>query len=383
MRKTMALFLGICFALAPFPKMVHAFNFTTPIVIDHNCTGLSQIPPAWIQSVQDHIKMHYGHQSHGWQLTNGANIIQFGSQVYADSAGYKTLPVVTDNLCLWDAWDVTYQQYWSTAAGMNNTRNILRNNPSINVSMFSWCEEMNGQPASFVQAYLDSVSKLETEFPNVTFVYMTGNANLAGWEGWWRQARNQQIRQYCTAHNKVLFDFADIDSWWFNPTTHAWEQATYVYSGDGSTVPVQHPQYVSPQCELCGHANRASCIQKGNALWWLLVEIAGARQILTGVDQTPIAGPSIALQQNFPNPFDGGTSIGFTLQSGGRAELQIFSITGQLVATICNGQMDKGAHSLNWNGLDSHGRALPNGIYFYRLKGPDGSFATKKMIKLR
>jgi hypothetical protein len=381
MKKTTALFVGIFFALTPFPKMLHAFNFTTPIVIDHNCTNLSQIPLAWIQSVQDHIRLEYGHQSHGWQLTHGANIIQFGNPVYADSAGYKTLPVVTDNLCFWDAWDMLPENYWSTAAGMNNTRTILRNNPSINVSMFCWCNEVGGATASYIQAYLDSVSKLETEFPNVTFVYMTGNANTADWDGYNRQLRNQEIRQYCAAHSKVLYDFADIDSWWFNPTTHAWEQATYVYSG--TTVPVQHPQYVSPQCDICGHANRASCIQKGNALWWLLVEIAGARQVLTGVDQTPIGGASLALQQNFPNPFDGGTSIGFTLQSAGRVELQIFSITGQLVATLCNSQMDRGAHSLNWNGLDSRGTALPNGIYFYRLKGPDGSFATKKMIKLR
>jgi len=380
MRKAMALFVGACFALAPFPKILHAMDFLPPIVIDHRCTDLSQVPLVWIHSIQNNIKVQYGHQSHGLQLTTGLNMIEFGNSAYADTVGGNTLPTVPGSLCFDGSWALP-DQYWSTASGMNSTRNILRGHPSINVSMFCWCSDLDAASASYLQAYLDSMSKLEREFPNVTFVYMTGNANAIGAAGYNRHLRNERIRRYCLGNNKVLFDFADLDSWWFNPNTHAWEQATYVYQG--TVVPVQHPQYASPQCDICGHANRESCIQKGKAAWWLLASIAGYREILTGVDSTPNAGPSLELQQNFPNPFDGGTSIGFTLHSAGSVELQIFSITGQLVTTVCDSHMDKGAHSLSWNGRDAHGRALPNGIYFYRLKGPDGSFATKKMIKLR
>jgi hypothetical protein len=382
MRKAMALLVGVCFALAPLPKTLCAMKFATPIIVDHQCADLAQIPLIWIQSVQDSIKLHYGHQSHGWQLTHGADIIEFGNPAYADSAIYKVLPVVADYLCLWDDWDMLPDEYWSTAAGMNSTRNALRNNPTINVSMFCWCNQLDGFTASYVQAYLDSMSTLEAEFPNVTFVYMTGNANSYGWEGYNRYLRNEQIRQYCAANDKVLYDFADLDSWWFDPDTQAWEQATYDY--EGTVVPVQDSNYVSPQCDICGHSNRESCIQKGKALWWLLVSIAGYRNILTGVEEIPIAGPSLSLQQNFPNPFNGGTSIGFTLSSAGSVELQVFTVAGQLVTTIIsNGYRDKGAHSVRWNGRDRHGRIVPNGIYLCRLKGPDGTFATRKMIKLR
>ena len=380
MRKAMALFAGIFLALTPFPKTLHAMDFTPPILIDHRCTDITQIPLAWIQSIQNNIKVQYGHQSHGVQLTTGLDMIEFGNSAYADTVGGSTLPAVPGSLCIDGSWALP-DQYWSTAAGMNSTRNIFRGHPNINVSIFCWCSELNSASESYVQAYLDSMSKLESEFPSVTFVYMTGNAVATGAEGYNRHIRNEQIRQYCAANNKVLYDFADLDSWWFNPLTHAWERAAYLYSG--TLVPMQHAQLVNPQCDICGHANRESCIQKGKAVWWLLASIAGHRQVLTGVDPTPNAGPSFELQQNFPNPFDGGTSIGFVLHGAGRVELQIFDVSGQLVTTVCNRHMDRGAHSLSWNGLDTHGRALPDGIYFYRLKGPDGSFATRKMIKLR
>ncbi|MCX6831693.1 MAG: hypothetical protein NT028_06075, partial [candidate division Zixibacteria bacterium] len=275
MRKGVILWIGVCFALAPFPKTLHAMDFTPPIVIDHQCTDLAQIPLVWIQGVQNNIKVHYARQSHGMQLITGLNMIEFGNPAYADTVGVQTLPAVPGSLCIYDGGIVTPDYYWSTAYGMTRTRNILLGRPSINVSIFCWCSDMDLATESYVQAYFDSMSLLEAEFPNVTFVYMTGNANVTGAQGYNRHLRNEQIRQYCAANDKVLYDFADLDSWWFNPDTQAWEQATYLYSG--TLVPVQHPQFVSPECTLCGHSNRASCIQKGKALWWLLASIGGHR----------------------------------------------------------------------------------------------------------
>ncbi len=318
MREAMALFVGVCFALVSFPKMLHAMDFAPPTVIDHQCTDLAQIPLVRIQRVQNNIKMHYAHQSHGLQLLTGLNMIEFGNSAYADTAGARTLPAVPGSLCILDGGYVLPDQYWSTAGGMNRTRKILLGHPSINVSVFCRCSELNSASESYAQAYLDSMSHLEAEFPNVTFVYTTGNAcATTGGEGYNRHLRNEQIRQYCAVNDKVLYDFADLDSWWFNPNTQAWEQATYVY--EGTVVPVQHPQFVSPECGLCGHSNRESCIQKGKAVWWLLASI----------------------------------------ERGARRAADIHRCGAARYNHICNNHMDIGEHSLNWNGLNTHGRVLP------------------------
>ena len=382
MSKAMLFFIAATVAFAPTTTAFCAMDFNPPIVIDHLCTDLTPIPSAWIDSVQKHIRLHYGHTSHGHQLTRGFELVEASDPAWAFALEYQSLPSVPGALCVFDGQEsVTYvipEDYWNSASGMNKTRNVLRNNPSISASMFGWCTQMDGASAVYVQAYLDSMSKLETEFPNVTFVYMTGNAQAASGAGYNRHQRNEQIRQFCKSNNKVLYDFADLDCWWFNPNTRQWEYSTYLYNGN--VVPVQHPHFNGNEW---GHTTLESCEQKGKALWGLFVSIGGWRNILTGVEQTPIAGSLLDLRQNFPNPFDGVTSIGFSLSSACRIKLQIFSVTGQLVKTVCNRTFERGIHSVSWNGLNSRGKASPNGIYFYRLTGPHGMSATRKMMKLR
>ena len=123
---------------------------------------------------------------------------------------------------------------------------------------------------SQVQAYIDSMSVLEDEFSGVTFVYMTGNAQNTGSEGYNRYLRNQQIRLFCENNSKILYDFADLDAWWYNSSTSLWEQNTYSWSGDD--IPVEHEQFNGDEA---GHTTFASCRQKGRAVWWMLAMIDG------------------------------------------------------------------------------------------------------------
>ena len=64
-----------------------------------------------------------------------------------------------------------------------------------------------------------------------------------------------------------------------------------------------------------------------------------------------------------PNPFNPSTVIGFTLTSPSRVELSIYSITGQKVATLVNGNVPAGRHSVTFDGVN-----LASGIYFYRFE---------------
>ena len=88
------------------------------------------------------------------------------------------------------------------------------------------------------------------------------------------------------------------------------------------------------------------------------------------------------LSQNFPNPFNPNTSIGFHLPSSGRAGLTIYDIRGRRVTRLLNGELKKGFHTVNWNGLDERGRAVASGIYFYVLDSK-GVIARKKMVLIR
>jgi hypothetical protein len=242
-------------------------------IIDHTCTDLDQVPDSWILSVRM-LDSHYAHTSHGGQLTCGLEFIEAADAFYNCEIGYCLLPDVSGAWCIFDGQEtegyITPDLYWQTPAGMDLTRAVLNNNPSICTSMWSWCTQCDYYSEAEVDAYLDSMSVLESEFPEVTFIYFTGNAQATGASGYNRWQRNAQIRNFCLANGKVLFDFEDLDSWWYNPGSGQWEQQTY--SWEGQNVPSEHPQFYGDEY---AHTTAESCEQKGRAVWWMMARIAG------------------------------------------------------------------------------------------------------------
>ena len=100
-------------------------------------------------------------------------------------------------------------------------------------------------------------------------------------------------------------------------------------------------------------------------------------EMVTGIKNVQNQPSSYALQQNYPNPFNPSTIIEFSLAKGSHVELQIFNILGQKVATLVNGFMNAGAHSVQFNASN-----LASGVYFYGMKA--GDFQTyKKMMLLK
>lgn len=47
--------------------------------------------------------------------------------------------------------------------------------------------------------------------------------------------------------------------------------------------------------------------------------------------------------------------------------LSLYDVRGRRVRTLWQGDLTPGEHVRGWDGLDEHGRGVPNGIYFVRL----------------
>ena len=349
---------------------------STPLIIDHNCENLAQIPLEWIDTAQDSIKWHYAHTSHGGQITTGLQRIEDNDATYNIARGSSTLPNENDALCIFDGQEgdtyITPDEYWQTKSGMDKTRSVLTNNPSLNVSQWAWCTQLNSYSEAQVQAYLDSISTLEAEFPYVTFVYMTGNAQATGSSGYNRYLRNEQIRQYCRNNNKVLYDFADLDAWWYNENTQSWEQNTYEY--EGHIIPVEHSAFNGNES---GHTTYASCEQKGRAAWWMVTRLAGWDEQTSVLEKENTAISDFQLEQNYPNPFNPQTAISYQLPATAHIELVIYNALGQKIRTLVNERQQKGKHQVIFEAAD-----LPSGIYVAVLNS--GSYRkTIKMILLR
>lgn len=100
-------------------------------------------------------------------------------------------------------------------------------------------------------------------------------------------------------------------------------------------------------------------------------------------NQDELNAPVIfTLNQNHPNPFNPTTKISFSLPSKSMTVLNIYNLKGQLVKTLINRDLDKGNHSVNWNGTDSNGISVGSGVYYYKLKWNNKELM-RKMILLK
>lgn len=352
-----------------------------PVIINHLCTDLRAVPIEAIEAAQESCRWHYARMSHGRQIMVGLGRIEDADPVYrADwPASGGSLPEVPGALCIYtDPADPS--GYWA-GSGIDRTRSILEANPALNVSAFCWCTQLNTAPASYVDEYLTAMQTLEMEYPGVTFVYFTGTAEYDGGYGYNRALRNEQIRQFCIANDKVLYDFEDLDSWWYDPVRKRWEQATYLHNG--MAVPVEHPNLAGSDAE---HTSYESCEQKGRAAWWLMAMLAGWTGMLAVGDDAeepaPEGGAPRMRLTCRPNPCNPATTIHFTLEEAVDVDLSIYDAAGRRVRTLLRGPAIEGPHEIPWNGTGDSGRPLASGVYFYRLRAGKKAL-TDKVLLLR
>ncbi|MBU8920573.1 MAG: hypothetical protein KOO63_01820, partial [Bacteroidales bacterium] len=118
-----------------------------------------------------------------------------------------------------------------------DTRAYLDLHPEVNVIIWSWCRQVSEASEAYIDTYLDLMAGLENDYPDVSFVYMTGHLDGQP-PGYTIHVRNQQIRDYCIDNNKILYDFADIESYDPDGNFYADKRATdnCDYDSNGDTV---------------------------------------------------------------------------------------------------------------------------------------------------
>ena len=101
--------------------------------------------------------------------------------------------------------------------------------------------------------------------------------------------------------------------------------------------------------------------------------------------QPLVAGrtPTIdGIQLRVPNPLGVGATVAFRLPAAGPAQLSVFDVQGRLLRALVSGEMEAGDHLVSWDGKDSQGQPLRNGVYFWALNTA-GQHETRKILLTR
>lgn len=94
-----------------------------------------------------------------------------------------------------------------------------------------------------------------------------------------------------------------------------------------------------------------------------------------GRDGASILGPA------FPSPFRAEARLGFTAGADGPARLSVLGSDGREVRVLFDGALRAGGGmTAVWDGRDERGARVAAGVYFMRLRGPDGVRAARVVL---
>ena len=206
--------------------------------------------PAEVRENARKLSVYFGHTSLGSQLVSGlANL----------GPGLSLVDLTEDDADLGSS-------DWHTRTDAH-----LAAHSQVRVVVWSWCGQQSSNSEAQVQDYLAKMSALEAKYPAVQFVYMTGHLRGAYSEFLYETAENQVlqrnnrlVREYCAAHGKWLFDFADIEAY---P-----DDSVMQCSFEGMPVECTWPE--TPTFD-CAHSRAPNCLRKGKAFFWLLARMTG------------------------------------------------------------------------------------------------------------
>jgi hypothetical protein len=106
-------------------------------------------------------------------------------------------------------------------------------------------------------------------------------------------------------------------------------------------------------------------------------------------EESTLIPTGFVLEQNFPNPFNPTTRISYGVPVNSHVTLGIYSVTGQLVRRMYDGEAMAGRHAVVWDGRNDRGIPVSTGVYFYRMQatprsgGGNGFLETRKLLLLK
>ncbi len=298
-------------ALSLLVQARSVLSWDEPLIIDHTAVkAFNNIPSEWIEAAKG-MTFYYARRSHGNQMIQGMEFLEHADPTYklivrTHYQGDPDVPPQENPIGVRfynDGSGVMYspEGYWSNPTGMNETRGVL-DSGLFGYTIWTWCDQINSTNDPDVDEYLANMSVLESEYPEIVFIYMTAHSMSTDGVQIYPPlaANNQRIRDYVLANNKVLFDFENIDTHDpdGNPHLGTTDECDWCidwcnahpedcpmpaagcdpndYEGDCLHLPpCNHSGHAANDPESDDYKRRLNCVHKAKAWWYLMARLAG------------------------------------------------------------------------------------------------------------
>lgn len=251
------------------------------IVVDHNTIDAEDniIPQEWLDKARA-LNVSFGHQSVGNDVLQGLEqLAQQNPTRYAST-------IMRNPTANWFSNRKGIGGIGQYYIGVNGdpegkmrdfAQKVASHGGNIAVAMMKICyvdlgsDNPDGDPQQVFATYRDTMESLERDHPAVRFVWWTEPITRSNQSFSPKyQQYNSLVRAYAAAHDKPLFDIADIES--HDP------------SGTSVRGYMDSPAMYSAYTSDGGHLNTTGQLRVARAWWWLLASLAGWSENASSAD---------------------------------------------------------------------------------------------------
>jgi hypothetical protein len=141
-------------------------------------------------------------------------------------------------------------------------------------------------------------------------------------------------------------------------------------SGHGTTTISQDYQYLHRNKEFKAYYRLQQLDADGQVHYSPVLTVAGSK-------------PSgFVLNGNYPNPFNSGTFITYSLPEAGSVQVTLINMRGEIINAWHPGEQSAGSYSVHWDGRLQDGCSAPSGTYLYRVQWLD-QYKTGSMVLMK
>ena len=220
----------------------------------------------------------------------------------------------------------------------------------------------------------DSSRKIEVKGEKVAF-YDSTATNLIVW-------KKESVKIIEGIERPVDFFLGNYSVGWVNENVvNGFQLSFYMADFDNNTVKsYTTPIYPMPQIDVLGYADGSFYyLKKDDYFLPEGIYKLNMNAFATGIGEQDFSTAKAEdYLQNYPNPFDGNTTIFYKTPISGQVRLKVLDIRGRVIAILVNRKQNRGEYKIHF----SPGN-LSNGMYTLMLtvKGQEGLFVqTRKMI---